>query len=217
MWLSAFLLGFAGSLHCVGMCGPLAMQINPKGSARIITYRLLYHAGRILMYSLLGVAGGMLGQFVEINGWQGKLSIITGMILLITVVTTYAQQWFLPPFGKAIAFIKFKLSYLLHRKSPGAAVLTGAFNGLLPCGLVYTALAISLVQPSILSGVFIMILFGLGTVPALLTMTFISSGVFRIIPFSRIQTALVVIVSVTMIWRGLSIEILPDLTIPICH
>jgi uncharacterized protein len=217
MWLSAFLLGFAGSLHCVGMCGPLAMQINPKGSVKLITYRLLYHAGRIIVYSVLGIAAGTLGQFVEINGWQGKLSIVTGVVLLITVATTYTQRWFLPRLSKGIAFVKFKLSYFIHQKSVGAAILTGAFNGLLPCGLVYTALAISLVQPDITSGVFVMMLFGLGTVPALLTMSLISSGIFKFIPFSKIQNALIIIVSITMIWRGFAIELDPTLAIPLCH
>jgi sulfite exporter TauE/SafE len=217
MWLSALLLGFAGSLHCVGMCGPLVMQINPKGSAKLIGHRLLYHTGRIFMYGLMGIAAGTLGQFVEINGWQGKLSIIVGIILLVAMATTYLQRWFTPRIGKAIAFIKYKLSFYMHQKSVSAVMLTGAFNGLLPCGLVYTALTLSLVQPDVFSGVTIMLLFGLGTVPALLTMSYISTGFFRYIPFAKVQSALMILVSVTMIWRGFSIELDPTLAIPVCH
>jgi uncharacterized protein len=217
MWLSIFLLGFAGSLHCVGMCGPLVMQISPSGNTKLITYRLLYHTGRILMYSLLGIAAGTVGRFVEINGWQGKLSIITGVILLITVATTYLQRWILPRLSKTIVALKLKVSYFIRQKSAGAAIITGGFNGLLPCGLVYTAVAISLAQPNIASGIFVMALFGLGTVPALLIMGYLSSAFFGVIPLSKVQNALIIIVSVTMIWRGFAIELDPTLAIPLCR
>ena len=87
LW-TAFLIGFAGSLHCIGMCGPIAiaLPIGETSRIRLLLGRVLYNVGRILTYGLLGLGAGLIGQTVHVSGYQQIVSIVLGSLILLAVI-----------------------------------------------------------------------------------------------------------------------------------
>ncbi len=211
---SAFLLGLLGSLHCVGMCGPIVLMLpgSQAGRTRFLRSRALYNVGRIVTYVFMGGVVGMLGQGVAWAGYQKVLGIVAGslMILSVTVPERWIetavrslglQQWL----GKLQA----RLKSLLETGTDRSLFLVGVLNGFLPCGLVYSALAGSLAAGSAPGGMLFMALFGLGTAPALLATamagSIISAGLRRKI--TRVVPVGVVLLGLLFILRGLSLGI----------
>lgn len=86
---SALLLGFMGSFHCLGMCGPLVINLPlPASNSQRILAVLVYHSGRTLAYALMGAAVGLLGHQIAIAGYQQILSVVIGVLLLATLIAT---------------------------------------------------------------------------------------------------------------------------------
>lgn len=206
MWMSiAFTTGLIGSLHCVGMCGPLFMALHGGSSSgsKGGYGPLFYHGGRIAMYMILGITLGLLGQGVSIWGWQRVLTISMGVAIILLQ--------FSPRFLNLQAFKAnnvFKRAFNLHQRnaSYGTTWLMGMANGLLPCGLVYIALATALVQPDLLGSMWFMLLFGLGTLPAWGMCTW---GM-RLLPASKVKPLLAgfsIVVGVFLILRGMEMGI----------
>ncbi|GAA4406867.1 sulfite exporter TauE/SafE family protein [Nibrella viscosa] len=206
-WTTAVIAGLAGSLHCVGMCGPLAMVL-PVG--RLPRYQraggvLLYHAGRLSAYAGLGLVTGLLGQGLLLAGIQGPVSIVSGVLLLVYTLTNRTHLYRLRS-SRAGRWVTGPITSLLQH--PGLLSFTGLgfLNGLLPCGFVYVALAGALNNPTPLEGALYMVLFGLGTLPALLGIRFVpgllpASLRQRLSPVLPVATALL---AVFLIVRGLS-------------
>ena len=165
----AFFTGLFGSLHCVAMCGPLILSVPFSGQSIwiAILQRLLYQAGRILMYGVLGLIIGLVGTGFGLLGLQQVLSIITGVLLTISGLS----HFFKAKHKKQLFSAKLinRLSSLLGKylSKPYGGFVAGALNGILPCGVTYIALAqaVNLNTPAE-SGSF-MIFFGLGTLPLL--------------------------------------------------
>ena len=175
MLTTAMILGFAGSLHCIGMCSPLAMAITTRGSGGILN-RILYNAGRILMYCILGAivstVGGMLPAIV-----QYVISIVLGVSLLLIALTK--SNFSLPGLAFVLRltnFLKDRFSSLLKLKNYAAVFGMGILNGLLPCGLTFLALTSCITLDGPLGGFVFMAAFGLGTLPVML-------GMISVIPF----------------------------------
>jgi len=173
MFFPAFLLGLISSFHCVGMCGPLAMSVPvqhlPTKTKNLSI--LLYHTGRVITYSLLGLLFGLLGRHIFIAGIQQEVSIILGIsILLIVLYQRIFKKSYTP---KIIQLFTDKLysiiRFLWGKHSLSGTYLLGMSNGLLPCGMVYFALAGALSSSSILESVLFMFLFGIGTLPLMLS------------------------------------------------
>ncbi|MFN7948054.1 MAG: sulfite exporter TauE/SafE family protein [Blastocatellia bacterium] len=212
--LAALALGLFGSLHCVGMCGPLALAL-PRGSdarRHLIVGRLLYNLGRVMTYALLGLLFGLLGSAARIAGIQQALSIATGTsILLWLLLPKRITQRAAAISGATggIATLKGWFAPLFRRRGYTAQFLIGALNGLLPCGFVYIGLAGALAQPGIIQSAAFMALFGAGTFPAMFAVSlapgFLSPNarlsIRRLLP---VGTA---IVAVLLIMRGLSLGI----------
>ncbi|MGA0558337.1 sulfite exporter TauE/SafE family protein [Larkinella sp. VNQ87] len=222
-YFTALLAGLAGSLHCVGMCGPLAMAL-PVG--RLTVYQrfpavLLYHAGRVSAYGLLGLVVGLTGQGLLLAGLQRPISIACGVLLLIWPLTN--QKHSLLPASSFLKRLTSPLTHLLRQPSFMNFGVAGFFNGLLPCGFVYVALAGALAQSSAVEGGSYMVLFGLGTLPALLGIRFIPD-LFPVSlrqRFSRAFPVLTIVLALLLIGRGL-FSYVPDTTqnapsVPICH
>jgi hypothetical protein len=207
MAIAAFLIGFTGSLHCIGMCGPIAMQVKGHGGFSGLVNRVAYHSGRIITYSLLGLLVGALGELMAITGWQGWLSIALGMLILLAVFFRAIQQRWQPALVGYWSTLKSYFSKYLKMKDAGSGLLLGIMNGLLPCGLVYAAMVLALVQTHWWQSVEVMLLFGVGTIPGLVGITYVAHRVINRFPFSiqRVQTALVVTMALVMIWRGISL------------
>ncbi|MCU0357536.1 MAG: sulfite exporter TauE/SafE family protein [Cyclobacteriaceae bacterium] len=208
MLVASFLLGLTGSLHCVGMCGPIAMMVNGKPGSALLINRLLYNAGRTVTYVMMGVVVGVLGKIIQWGNIQGKVSIVVGVLIIVALLVPKLQKLFLPAISGWVVKLKHAFAQHLQSTRTSSALMTGVLNGFLPCGLVYAGLAIALVQSNLLESGLAMAVFGLGTMPALLAAAYSWGAIRKIIPwsFQRIQTVMLVLVAVLMIWRGLNAE-----------
>jgi sulfite exporter TauE/SafE len=175
MIAAALTLGFLGSLHCVGMCGPLvlAMPAGSGGASRRWARRAVYHLGRSLTYGLMGAALGGLGLAASLAGMQGALSIFAGLLVLFFAwprrVTGSGSGMSAP--GRWMHALRGRWQSLLAKPGWWSMFSLGALNGLLPCGLVYAALAGSAMVSTVGGGFFFMVAFGLATMPALLAVS----------------------------------------------
>ncbi|MBS1489581.1 MAG: sulfite exporter TauE/SafE family protein [Bacteroidetes bacterium] len=170
MVYTAFIIGLAGSFHCIGMCSPLAMAVT-HSSSKIILNRLLYNSGRILTYGLLGALIAAIGFSFPLSGYQNLLSLALGVILIVLGFThsIYTRIRFINSSLSRLTFILKKyFSVFLQKKKNGSVFLMGVINGLLPCGLSFLALTYCVILPSPQEGFLFMLVFGLGTLPAML-------------------------------------------------
>ena len=170
---AAFLLGLAGSLHCVGMCGPIALALPLDWSAKCRAFKslLLYNAGRVITYSMLGAAFGLVGQAIEIAGLQKWMTIAAGVFLLALAFFSLkieSKVAAAPGISRLFFWAKNKLARLLRIHSNSSIFAVGLLNGLVPCGLIYAAIAGALTMGSPLEGALFMLVFGLGTWPLML-------------------------------------------------
>ncbi len=213
MLATAFVLGAAGSAHCVGMCGPIALAVPSPGRDRWSRWRStgVLNSGRLTTYALLGTAVGVLGLGMRLSGLQAVVSIVAGVLLLLTVlVPGLLERW--APTGRiaiGIGRLRSALARNLQRTAPEALFLTGVLNGLLPCGLVYAALIGAATMSTPWEGALYMALFALGTWPALFALRLGSGalGVGLRTRLRRLSPVLVSLVAVLMILRGMELGI----------
>jgi sulfite exporter TauE/SafE len=214
MLYSAIILGLLGSFHCVGMCGPIALVLpvhhhNPIQKFIKIS---LYHLGRILAYGSIGFLFGLLGKGLYLSGFQQRLSIIIGVIMILYIIfpskilnTNKLTQ----PLFIFIGKIKSGLGKQLKKKSNKALFSIGFLNGFLPCGMVYMALVGAIATANPAEGFLYMVIYGLGTIP-LMTVILYAKNIFSISIRNKIQKAIpyfVVIIGVLFILRGFGIGI----------
>ena len=168
--IGAFIIGLFGSLHCVGMCGPVMMAfMGPKQSKKGFA---LYHSGRILAYVLIGGVLGLLGATVTLIQLQKFLAFFLGfgLILLYGVPSI---RYRLERFYFESRFYQFLKSFLSRNLSTRRRwFLSGVANGFFPCGLTYVAAAGAVALGNPLEGALFMVLFGFGTLPALISLSF---------------------------------------------
>lgn len=214
MILSAIVLGLMGSLHCVGMCGPIAfmLPVDRTNNLKKATQIFIYHFGRLLAYSIMGILFGFIGKGLYVFGIQQKLSIIIG-VLMITVILlpykTFSRYNFSKPIYKIISKIKNRLGQALKKKTPDTFLTIGFLNGFLPCGLVYMALFGAIAMATPLEGGLYMMLFGMGTIP-LMTTAIYFSGFLKGATKQKIQRLIpvfVVVIGTLFIIRGLGLGI----------
>lgn len=187
---AAALAGLVGSPHCMGMCGGFAAACgsgNDRGAA--------WHLGRLSTYAVLGAIAGAVGAAIPGPGWiAAALSVV-----LLT--------WFALALAGFVQEPRFRLPGLTRLATRGAGAsdfgsrfVFGLANGLLPCGLVYAALAIPVASGEPLVGALSMVAFGLGTVPALVAMTLgLRTVLLRDIRWRRALAAAVLLAGLTSI------------------
>lgn len=210
MYLSALVIGFLGSLHCFGMCGPIALAIPVPQGKRMLAFAL-YHAGRILMYALLGLAFGLFGFSVAVGGLQQVLTISIGLFLLLILFVPKVSGRLLAHYYHTswMKWVRQTTVEQFQRKTFSATFVAGALNGLLPCGLIYMAIGGTLVTAHALQGALFMVVFGLGTLPALLSF-WLLPVVFQFKPRVWLQRAVPVFgfaLALLFIYRGVSFSI----------
>jgi len=172
----------------------------------------MYHFGRILAYSLIGLVFGWVGKSLYLFGFQQQLSIGIGvlMILVICVPSGLFNRFnFSKPVFMVISKLKAKLGTALKKKTADTFLTIGFLNGFLPCGLVYMAIFASLAMQSGLQGSLYMALFGLGTIPLMTTAIYVGKFLNATIK-QRIQKAIpvfVVLMGLLFILRGLGLGI----------
>ena len=219
------LAGLAGSLHCLGMCGPILLAFGEVGgSAQLPASRraldsLLYHAGRVWTYAVLGLLAGWAGSQArvgaELLGWQRPLAVAASVLVLLSGLAAFG--W-LPGLrldlagagGCSATLARWPwLSAMLRTRSPLARLLLGAVMGLLPCGLVYAMLVVVATLPTPLHAGLGMAVFGLGTFPALtallLTLGVLPARVRR--RGSRFAAVLLLIAGAVMLARAFGVHL----------
>lgn len=214
MLLSAVILGLLSSFHCVGMCGPIAfvLPVDRTNKYKQAYQTLLYHLGRLLAYSSIGLLFGLLGKGLYLAGFQQRLSILLGilMIALVLIPLRILNKYnFSKPVYRGVGLIKSKLGLYLKKKSSRAIFTIGFFNGFLPCGMVYMALVGALATSEFYLGGLYMFLFGLGTIP-MMTVAVYSKNIFSLNIRNKIQKAIpvfVVVIGILFILRGMGLGI----------
>lgn len=208
----AFFTGLFGSLHCVAMCGPLVMALPSAGRSVWYSFlqRILYQAGRILAYSSFGLLFGWVGQSFNLLGWQQTISIFTGILLVILAAAHFSKSKItrLERFQlKMISPLANRMGKLLVK--PYGGFFAGMLNGILPCGMVYLALAGAINTSSVAAGAQFMFFFGLGTTP-LMFLASIAGLFFRRwaqLRFSRILPYLTLLMGIWFLLRGAELGI----------
>ncbi len=212
--ITALMIGLVGSLHCIGMCGPIAvaLPLGNKGWGYRVFGGLTYNVGRIISYAVLGAVFGLLGQGIEMAGLQKWASILIGAVMVLSVIApaifkgkVKLEQILFGYAGKMIG----KFRKLFKISSIPSLFTIGILNGFLPCGLVYVAIAGAINTNSITDGVFFMILFGLGTLPVMLAMPLLGNmvGVKFRKKYSFVLDVFIVVLGILFILRGLSLGI----------
>lgn len=209
--IPALLLGLGGSLHCVGMCGPLMFGslLGKNGEGFRMHDFMLYHAGRIGMYVIWGLVFGLIGTSVKWFGIQQNISLSLGIAILAVLLMVK----FFPKAEKIIAnaimpwFINARLIPYLNAHFRASSFMTGLLNGLLPCGLVYVALAGATASQDPLRGAIFMALFGMGTLPLLAAFLLLGKRLQTRVRQQMIKwyPALIGCMALLLILRGLDI------------
>jgi hypothetical protein len=166
---AAFVAGLVTSLHCAGMCGPLACSLMPVKGDRsdAQTVSTVYHGARLTSYALLGGLAGGLGRAPLTWVSQSALRWRPWVMVLFFVALALRWDRHLPKLA-ALGRVTFRLQgWLRGRSRTEAAAALGFATPLLPCGPLYFLVALALLSGSALHGVEVMLAFGLGTVPLL--------------------------------------------------
>ena len=209
-WL-AFTTGLLGSLHCMGMCGPIALSLPFSNSGdrwQFYSGRLQYNFGRMISYSALGLFMGLPGQMFQAAGWQQKLSVFAGALLLLSFFGMLGRNRF-GFINRVYTKISVLMSAAMTKTGSFQMLLTGILNGLLPCGLVYVALAGALASGGVTNGALYMALFGLGTLPMMFVMS--AGGVWFPTGFRaklrKVLPATTFLVGLLLVLRGMNLGI----------
>ncbi|HYQ56408.1 MAG TPA: sulfite exporter TauE/SafE family protein [Draconibacterium sp.] len=214
IFISALILGLMGSFHCAGMCGPIAIALPLHGNTvpQKIFGGTLYNLGRTLTYGVMGAIFGYVGQGLQLIGFQQKVSVIMGALMIISVLfpKLFKNQYKMDKsWSSAVGKLKKKIGEMFSIRSFQSLFFIGMLNGLLPCGLVYMAIAGAIGTGGIAEGSLYMILFGLGTIPMLLAIS-LAGNVMSLAVRKRINKlipVLVVVVGILFVLRGLSLGI----------
>lgn len=214
MLYTAFIFGLISSLHCIGMCGPIAMMlpVDRNNPIKRIIQICVYHLGRLMAYASMGLIFGLVGKGFFMAGFQQKLSIFIGIaMILVTIIPEqlFAKYNFSKDAFKLISKVKSALGKQFKNKSYQSLFTIGLLNGFLPCGMVYVALFGAIAMQSASYGVLYMVLFGLGTVPMMSAVVYLNlfisvstrNKIQRIIPY------VAVFIGVLFILRGLGLGV----------
>ncbi len=196
------------------MCGPIAfmLPVDRTNAFKKVSQITIYHAGRLLSYSIIGLIFGLIGRSLYIFGFQQQLSIAIGVLMIIIVLipqSLFNKYNFSKPIYKLISKVKSALGSALKKKTLDTFLTIGFLNGFLPCGLVYMALFAAIAGGNALNGSLYMLVFGLGTVPLMTTAIYFGhflKGSIR----QKIQKAIpvfVIIIGILFILRGLGLGI----------
>ena len=202
---AALLAGLFSSLHCIGMCGPLATVGCRAGFTRSTTLApLLFVTGKLAAYSVLGLLAGWIGATLIGTGALGRttaiISLAGGVLMLLVILWSRIKS------TTGTSAISVKLARVAMKFGPRAPLILGVSAALLPCGLLYAMVARSAAAGEPISGMTLMQAFGLGTTPALLGLGIL----LRWIPqrwnrFGAVAGEVVIaLTALVLIWRGIA-------------
>lgn len=212
--LAALVAGLFSSAHCFGMCGGIAAALGSgtpalqRGPVKGLGYQLLFNSGRILSYAIAGsIAGGMsfwLGSLIDIPAWTAILRVATGLVM-VAIGLQLAINWrglrhieaLGSRFWRRLAPL---VGRLLPVRTPQEALGVGMLWGWLPCGLVYTMLLAAATSGNALSGGAMMLAFGVGTLPAMVTLGFGAGSLSRVLAKTTLRRSAGVLLLLFGIW-----------------
>lgn len=212
--ISAMVLGLMGSFHCLGMCGPivLALPLHGNSVGQKIYGGVLYNLGRTVTYGAMGALFGLVGQGLQLVGFQQVVSVIMGAAMIVSVMfpKIFRNHYSLEQSAfRWIGKLKKTIVEMFSIRSFQSLFFIGLLNGLLPCGLVYIAIAGAIATGSVTMGAGYMMVFGIGTLPLLLLLG-VAGNVLSHNIRQRINSLipiLVVMVGIFFVLRGLNLNI----------
>ncbi len=228
--ISIITIAFLGSFgHCIGMCGGIIIaysstKIDSKWSkSKQTVAHLLYSFGRVFTYVILGAIFGFLGGVAMFNNLaNGSLLILAGVFMVLTGLSLSGKIKFLTLIEHSMSSSSWYRKIfrdLLQTQTLTSFFILGMINGLLPCGLVYFFAVTAASTGSALYGAFVMLLFGLSTIPALFSLGFFvglyKNGQFRNIMI-RIAAVSVILFGIYTINQGYEYIKYPNKTIHQC-
>ena len=208
-FLSLGLLGGFG--HCVGMCSPFVLFVSRRyaapdaGRAAAFRAQLWYTAGRVLTYAIVGAFAGALGGVVQLAGallgLQRAASVVAGAVLVLWALVALSDL--VPGLETGGSFFA-KVAARLKGRVPGHPFAIGLVLGLLPCGLLYSAVIAAVARGGPLEGALALLLFGLGTAPALLGVSLADELLARHRAFvNRLSQVFLLAMGAWFLWTGL--------------
>ncbi len=208
--ISGFSLGILSSFHCIGMCGPIALSIpfHDSSNQKKIVNSLLYNLGRILTYAIMGLLFGLIGRGFFLSGLQQFFSITIGIVILFFLFLNIFNKSYIIS-QKLNQKIQKLILFFLNKKQRYKVIFLGMANGLLPCGMVYLAIAAAVASGYINSSILFMLFFGLGTFPTMITISLFRFSIQqkprnfirKLMPF------IIAIMGLLLIARGLNLGI----------
>ena len=209
--LSALILGLSGNIHCLGMCGPIALSIPIRDVNRFLG-AIIYNLGRILTYTLFGAVFGLFGEGLQLFIYQQHISIVIGSLILLSLVFPVLFKGKLAHYlglNKQFLVLKSRFKKYWNRSSYSSLLVLGVLNGFLPCGLTYIALAGCLALGNIQESMLFMAIFGLGTLPVMLALPLISLRIKQglMFRFRKLAPIFVLCFGLFLILRGAGLGI----------
>lgn len=209
-----FILGITGSLHCIGMCGPIALSIPIQHESKYLKFwkAFLYNSGRIITYSFFGLLFGLVGKSFALFGLQQFLSITIGVIILIWLFQFKKINSLLSKINfinNLLFYLRKNISLLFANSSNTSLLTIGILNGFLPCGLVYLAIVGATSFSSLNNSILFMFAFGIGTLPIMFLITIL--GVQIKLSFKqhlrKVYPLIMGIIACVLILRGMGLGI----------
>ena len=200
-------MGLPGSLHCLGMCGPLALMVG-MGKRNPWFSSFIYHGSRSFAYAVLGLLAGLVFQWVDFRPYQQQFRIALGLVFfMIWLLGRYNA---FPRVAYLSTFKVFKkIPQWISRDSSISMGLSGFLNGFLPCGLTYSAVLTSLSTGNTWTSSLFMFGFGLGTLPMMFAVTAMSGELRKSLGgiFSKLAAWWMLVLAILFLLRGASLGI----------
>ncbi|MBP5998748.1 MAG: sulfite exporter TauE/SafE family protein [Azonexus sp.] len=208
-WL-AFMTGLLGSGHCLGMCGGLVSGFFMKLGAKGVWPYLAYHGARVSLYAVVGFIAAAIGAVLVSTGqiglWQGALQIVAGIVVILLGLDLLGVSPVRNRLGFApIGWLRKQFTLAVQKGPVVGALIGGAINGLMPCSMTMAMAVKATTAPSILEGGLLMLAFGAGTLPSMLSASFLFGKLGpRLRGWLLKGAALFVIaLGVSTLWQGL--------------
>lgn len=208
-WL-AFMTGLLGSGHCLGMCGGLVSGFFMKLGAKGVWPYLAYHGARVSLYAVVGLIAAAIGAVLVSTGqiglWQGALQIVAGIVVILLGLDLLGVSPVRNRLGFApIAWLRKQFTLAVQKGPVLGALIGGAINGLMPCSMTMAMAVKATTAPSVVEGGLLMLAFGAGTLPSMLSASFLFGKLGpRLRGWLLKGAALFVIaLGVSTLWQGL--------------
>ena len=206
-------LGLLGSFgHCIGMCSPFVLFVSRQyatpgqGRGASLAAQGWYTLGRLSTYAVLGAVAGAAGSVVQLAGGlvgiQRAAAIVAGGLLVSWAVVSLADL--VPGFNVGGGLFG-RLAGTMRRRAPGHPFVTGLFLGLLPCGLLYSAVIAAAARGGAANGALALALFGIGTAPALFGVSLADQLLSSNRAFlNRLSQVFLLVMGAWFVWTGLA-------------